>query len=204
MRRAYRLQGQSLQYLANALGVSLPKKRGHPKGLVGQMLESYLGADAGNQARPDFTGLGIELKSISLNTSGKPTTATFVSGVPSHIRKFPEWEESSVCKKLQRVLWIPIEMVNGEPMSMSRIGTPILWSPDEHTVGLLRQDWEELIELVCLARFDSIHAGLGAYLQLRPRTGERATQGQPHPLSFYLRAKFTEQFIINPARSCPS
>ncbi len=55
----------------------MPAEPQRRKGWAGQLLNLALGADAGQQSLPDFTKLGIELKTLSFIGHGKPLESTF-------------------------------------------------------------------------------------------------------------------------------
>ena len=70
--RALALENVSVGDLAKELKIEVPKHSRNGKGFVGQLVEKALGADAGSTDSPDFTNLGIELKTIPIAPSGKP------------------------------------------------------------------------------------------------------------------------------------
>lgn len=205
--RATLLQGRTLKQLAELLELPLPRSEQRNKGLAGQMLERWLGSNAGNQAGPDFPQLGVELKSLPINTNGKPAESTFVSMVPLKPRAPLDWASCSVRKKLQRVLWIPVEAAGEQDNFATRhIGSPILWSPQPRLERQLQADWEELSELICLGRLEDLSAEMGTWLQVRPKgVGARslARGSDPNgisiqtlPRGFYLRARCTERWVL--------
>ena len=55
------------------------------------------------------------------------------------------------------------------PIGERRIGMPLLWSPNEEEERLLRQDWEELMDMIVLGEVEQISARHGQVLQLRPK-----------------------------------
>jgi DNA mismatch repair protein MutH len=79
------------------------------------------------------------------------------------------WEESNVRNKLSRVLWIPVEGSRDIPVGDRRVGMPLLWSPNEEEEGLLRQDWEELMDMIVLGEVEQISARHGQYCSYAPR-----------------------------------
>ena len=169
------------------------------------MLEWHLGATAGSKPEQDFQELGIELKTLPIDQAGKPLESTFVCVTPLLGITGLRWEESNVRNKLSRVLWIPVEGSRDIPLAARRIATPFIWSPDVAQEAQLRQDWEELMELVALGQIESITAHHGEVLQLRPKAanGQALTsaiggQGQliqTRPRGFYLRTLFTQQLL---------
>ena len=104
-------------------------------------------------------------------------------------------------RKLCRVLFIPVEGARDIPVPLRRIGSPLLWSPMLEEEAVLRRDFEELMEMVCLGEVERISAHYGTYLQIRPkaanaraRTACVGTDGraiETLPRGFYLRATFT-------------
>ena len=203
--RARMLAGETLATLARKAEVAMPKDLRHAKGWVGQLLEWHLGATAGSKPEQDFQELGIELKTLPIDQAGKPLESTFVCVTPLLGITGLRWEESNVRNKLSRVLWIPVEGSRDIPLAARRIATPFIWSPDVAQEAQLRQDWEELMELVALGRIESITAHHGEVLQLRPKAanGQALTsaigrQGQliqTRPRGFYLRTLLTQQLL---------
>lgn len=203
--RAQALAGETLTVLAQQAQVAVPQDLRRAKGWVGQLLEWHLGATAGSKPEQDFQELGIELKTLPIDPNGKPLESTFVCVTPLVGIAGLRWEESNVRNKLSRVLWVPVEGSRTIPLAERRIGTPFIWSPDAEQDRELRQDWEELMELVALGQIESITAHHGQVLQLRPKAanGQALTtaigrQGQliqTRPRGFYLRATFTQQLL---------
>lgn len=203
--RAQKLSGRSLGELASLAGMSLPERLNRHKGLIGQLLEWHLGADAGSQALPDFTALGVELKTLPLNAKGQPAESTFVSQINLLGTLGQSFEHSSVWAKLQQVLWLPIEADPALPLAERLVGTPLLWQPSLEQKQVLQQDWEELLEEISLGRVESIRAQQGQYLQIRPKGANRHSLTQAigpsgsriwtHPRAFYLRTGFTQAIL---------
>ncbi|MDH5572915.1 MAG: DNA mismatch repair protein MutH, partial [Gammaproteobacteria bacterium] len=116
-----------------------------------------------------------------------------------------KWETSWVRHKLNRVLWVPVEGEKAIPFAQRRIGMAILWSPSPAQETLLRQDWEELMDMICLGRQDEISAHHGQVLQIRPKAahsrilsqsnGADGAPAQTLPRGFYLRAQFTRDIL---------
>ena len=195
------LAGRRLGELAAQLGVPLPANTRSGKGWTGQLIERALGADAGNLPLPDFRALGVELKTIPVDGRGRPQESTYVCRAPGAPRPGTRWEDSPVRLKLQRVLWLPIEAAAEVAMSTRRLGWAFLWSPSPKVEKILREDWEELHDLLCLGQQASVSARLGTYLQLRPKgadareTGkgfdEEGAAARVPAMGFYLRAAFT-------------
>lgn len=199
------LSGLTLQDLAQKFSQTLPKDTRHAKGWVGQLLETCLGATAASHAEPDFQAIGVELKTLPLTATGKPKESTYVCTVPLSQLHEQNWQTSWLKRKLQRVLWIPIEADNRLPFAQRHIGSAILWSPNTEEEKQLKADWEELMELVCLGKLDQITSHMGKVLQIRPKGAnaksltttldEEGNEIQTLPRGFYLRPEFTQQII---------
>ncbi|MBI2802004.1 MAG: DNA mismatch repair endonuclease MutH [Gammaproteobacteria bacterium] len=202
--RAHALAGLTLDALAGQLEEILPTAGLHAKGWIGTLLENALGADAGARPMPDFTQLGVELKSIPVGADGQPRESTFVCTAPVIVPPAMQWENSTVHDKLRRVLWIPIES-GAQKFGARRIGWGFLWSPTPEQDTVLRYDWQELIDLIALGQWTQITARLGRYLQLRPKAAhgrtlraavdDSGTPNQTLPRGFYLRATFTHEIL---------
>ncbi len=203
--RAQSLAGYSLGELAERANMAIPPDLKREKGWVGMLLEVYLGASAGSKPEQDFPEIGIELKTIPIDASGNPLETTFVCVAPLTGNSGVTWESSHVRHKLARVLWIPVEGERQIPLAVRRIGSPLLWSPSVEEDEQLRQDWEELMDLIVLGKVESITARHGEFLQLRPkaannkaRTEAIGEMGQPImtlPRGFYLKKRFTRELL---------
>jgi len=201
---ASEIAGKTLQQIANQQGLATPDDQLHHKGWVGQLLELSLGATAGSQPEPDFQHIGIELKTLPLNRSGSPKESTFVCAI--NLSKIElHWEESLVKHKLSRVLWIPIEADPEIPLAARRIGSAILWSPDEKQESALKRDWQEVMEMIAMGELEQITAHQGEYLQVRPKAANtraltKGTDSEGEeiltlPRGFYLRTGLTRQIL---------
>ena len=205
LKRARQLAGLALADLATKFNQTIPKDTRHAKGWIGQLVETTLGATASSLAEPDFQLIGIELKTLPLTSSGKPKESTYVCTVPLTNLHEQEWSSCWLKRKLQRVLWLPIEADKRIPLASRHIGNAILWSPDEDEATQLQQDWEELMELVCLGKLDQITSHMGRYLQIRPKGAnaksltttldEEGNTIQTLPRGFYLRPEFTQRIL---------
>ncbi|GAA3547081.1 DNA mismatch repair endonuclease MutH [Zobellella aerophila] len=203
--RAEQLAGWSLAELAQQQGLEVPRDLRRDKGWVGQLLELALGASAGSKPEQDFPELGVELKTIPVDRHGRPLETTFVCVAPLTDTAGIRWENSNVRNKLSRVLWIPVLGEREIPPGERRIGQPLLWEPTAEEEHLLRQDWEELMELISLGRVQEITARHGQVLQLRPKAANSRAQtaaigkdGEPIqtlPRGFYLKIGFTAALL---------
>ena len=209
--QAQSIAGLTFGELADELHIPVPPDLKRDKGWVGMLLERALGATAGSKAEQDFSHLGVELKTLPINAEGYPLETTFVSLAPLMQNSGVKWESSHVRHKLSCVLWIPIEGSRHIPLGERHIGAPILWKPTAEQERQLKQDWEELMDLIVLGKLDQITARIGEVMQLRPKgaNSRSITKGigrngeviETLPLGFYLRKVFTagilNDFLLN-------
>lgn len=209
--QAQSIAGLTFGELADELHIPVPPDLKRDKGWVGMLLERALGATAGSKAEQDFSHLGVELKTLPINAEGYPLETTFVSLAPLVQNSGVKWESSHVRHKLSCVLWMPIEGSRHIPLGERHIGAPILWKPTAEQERQLKQDWEELMDLIVLGKLDQITARIGEVMQLRPKgaNSRSITKGigrngeviETLPLGFYLRKAFTagilNDFLLN-------
>lgn len=209
--QAQSIAGLTFGELADELHIPVPPDLKRDKGWVGMLLERALGATAGSKAEQDFSHLGVELKTLPINAEGYPLETTFVSLAPLVQNSGVKWENSHVRHKLSCVLWMPIEGSRHILLRERHIGAPILWKPTAEQERQLKQDWEELMDLIVLGKLDQITARIGEVMQLRPKgaNSRSITKGigrngeviETLPLGFYLRKAFTagilNDFLLN-------
>lgn len=203
--QAQQLSGYTLGELAALAGMVTPKDLKRDKGWIGVLLEIWLGASAGSKPEQDFAALGVELKTIPVDSLGRPLETTFVCVAPLTGNTGLPRETSHVRHKLKRVLWIPVEGERSIPLAQRRVGSPLLWSPNEEEDRQLRLDWEELMDMIVLGRVERITARHGEVLQLRPKAANAkalteaiGANGEPIltlPRGFYLKKNFTSALL---------
>ncbi|HHF7195864.1 TPA: DNA mismatch repair endonuclease MutH [Haemophilus influenzae] len=203
--QAQSIAGLTFGELAGELHIPVPIDLKRDKGWVGMLLERALGATAGSKAEQDFSHLGVELKTLPINAEGYPLETTFVSLAPLVQNSGVKWENSHVRHKLSCVLWMPIEGSRHIPLRERHIGAPIFWKPTAEQERQLKQDWEELMDLIVLGKLEQITARIGEVMQLRPKgaNSRAVTKGigkngeiiDTLPLGFYLRKEFTAQIL---------
>jgi len=202
--RADQLAGKTIGELVAQQQASAPKDLSADKGWQGQFIERCLGADAGNQSKPDFSLIDVELKTLPIDFLGQVQESTYVAVVD--INKLGiQWRQSVVYHKLKHVLWVPIARDKGESINQSIIATPFLWKPSEQCEAMLRSDWENAMELISMGKIHQINAKMGEILQVRPKaansrvltatTNEQGEQAQTLPRGFYLRSQFTQSLL---------
>jgi DNA mismatch repair protein MutH len=199
------IAGLSLAQLAERFAVVIPADLKRHKGWVGQLLELALGADAQSLAAPDFRAIGVELKTLPVDRNGLPRESTYVCTVPLEGGLEADWEQSWIRRKLARVLWLPVEADPSLPLGQRRVGSALLWSPDEEEEAALRRDWEELAERICMGELEQITARMGSVLQIRPKAANARVRCQSvgaggeailtNPRGYYLRPAFTRRLL---------
>ncbi len=206
MERGIQLSGRLVSDVAADLDWQVPADLRRAKGFIGRLLETALGAPAGNAQAPDFPALGVELKTIPIRADGRPVESTWVTRASLHDAAEQRWESSAVHAKLRCVLWIPVLTEPGVPPADRRIGSPLLWRPDSVEEAMLRRDWHDLMERILHGELADLDAKVGDALQLRPKgaTAQERTHavdidGRPvmaQARGFYLRASFTRGVLL--------
>ena len=199
------IAGLKLGDLAKPLGITVPENLLQKKGFVGQLVELVLGADGGNLAQPDFSELGVELKTVPVDQSGKPQESTYISVVPLMDRTLQDWEHSVVKAKLSKVLWLPVEASREISLHERRLGSGFIWQPDEQLMSELKADYQELVTKIICGEVESITSDLGQWIQIRPKaanskvlTDAIGPEGQvikTLPRGFYLRPSLTRKIL---------
>lgn len=203
--RAHAIAGSALSELAQRLNLAIPTDLTQAKGWTGQLLEQILGADAASLAEPDFRRLGVELKTLPVLADGRPKESTYVCTTPLQSDGQTEWHHSWVRRKLQCVLWVPVQADPSIPIAQRRIGSALLWQPSAREESQLQRDWEEHMDLIMLGRIEEISAHHGTYLQVRPKAADHTalrdtTDADGNtvktlPRGFYLRTRFTAEIL---------
>ncbi len=197
-------------WVAEQLGTPVPSDLRRAKGWVGQLLEQFLGATGGSRPEPDFPHLGIELKSIPVDRTGRPRESTYVCTAPLDGSLAGVWEQSWVRRKLSQVLWLPVVGESDVPVAERLIGAALLWTPSAEDENQLHRDWDELAELIQTGDLARLDAHRGSALQLRPKAAnsraltwmldEDAQWIQVNPRGFYLRRSFTTTILARHLR----
>jgi len=99
--QAHAVAGYRFGELAALAGIPIPQNLKRDKGWVGGLLERWLGASAGSKPEQDFSALGIELKTIPVDSLGRPLETTFVCVAPLTGNNGVTWETSHVRHKLK-------------------------------------------------------------------------------------------------------
>ena len=205
VKRAESIAGLSLGELGQLADIVVPEHFKQHKGFTGQLLELWLGASAGSTPQQDFPELAVELKTIPIDSCGKVLETTYVCFAPTKIPFGTTWQNSSVKNKLQQVLFMPILGERNIPPRERIVGMPKLWLPTPEQDTVLKQDWEELCEMISLGHIQKINAKQGVALHIRPKAADGAaltqatgTEGEvilTRPRGFYLRKSFTQTLL---------
>ena len=203
--RAQGLAGLCIGQLAHQLQMELPSLKKHGKGFTGQLIETALGATAGNKAHPDFENLGIELKTLPVSPKGQVLETTFVCSIDLKAGFEKSWRDSRTFHKIEKVLFFPVEDDDSKNWHDLRLGMPFLWSPSADEEALLAQDWHDHMEIIGQGLSDGISARRGKVLQVRPKAANSRVRRQAmdawgdafeaKPIGFYLRRQFTQALL---------
>lgn len=199
------IAGLQVAELAEQCGIHVPTDLRSHKGWLGDLAERALGCDAASLSEPDFMALGIELKTLPVNSKGLVQESTYICTVPLKNTAQHQWRTSCVYKKLRHVLWLPVQASPEIPLAERHIGTGLLWRAPENELAQLEKDWQELMSIITLGEFESLSAQHGDALQIRPKAanasvlveaiGPEGKSIQTLPRGFYLRPHFTNHLL---------
>lgn len=198
---AHALRGATLADLAEGLGIPVPAGLRTPKGWSGRIVEQELGA-GGSLRGPDFTHLGVELKTVPVRDDFRPLESTAVCHIDPVAIAGESWATSYVRRKLTQVLFIALECPKA-PHSIGdrKIIGVRLWSPSADEERVLQADFEHIVRYYFRqGRAHELTGHVGQVLQVRPKGRNSAdkqsafdTHGHPTQLGrcgFYLRPAF--------------
>ena len=221
VRHARALVGVSLADLADGLGLPVPIGNLRTKGWSGQIIERELGAGDGGERGPDFSELGVELKTVPVTAALVPLESTAVCQIDPIAIAAESWVTSYVRRKLDQVLFVALEVPGqGAPGGKTvgavgavgdrRVRAVVLWSPSAAEEATLAADFELFV-----ARFfrtgqaASITGHHGQALQVRPKGRNAADLRRAYgpdgreirvgKCGFYLRPSFVGRILQDAA-----
>jgi DNA mismatch repair protein MutH len=102
-----------------------------------------------------------------------------------------------------RVAWLPVQASPQLGLDRRRCGSALLWSPSPGDEATLRDDYQDIVEL--LSEGQRVTARTGAALQLRPKgrdarhlrraLDEEGAPARAAPRAFYLRRSFVDGLL---------
>ena len=173
------------------------------KGQIGQLVEQLMGVKSNSYAGPDLPEMGVEIKTLPLNSQGKVQEHTHIGKISLPFKE-TSFEHSSLWLKIQKILFVPIIAQRNNIMSEKILGQPFLWEAGQEIKEQLKKDWLELSSFLRLGHFDEINSQIGEYLHIRPKASHgkdfiffQQENNTYHilPIGFYLRKSFTQQLI---------
>ncbi len=206
------LVGTTMAEIADGLGLPVPIGRVRTKGWAGTILERELGV-RGSHAGPDFPDLGVELKTVPVDARLVPRESTAVGQIDPIAIVNETWSESTVRRKLHRVLFVALEVRNrpaiGARVSSvgdARVRAVMLWSPSPEEDAVLKNDFDTIVQQFFRSgRATLITGHSGVALQVRPKgrnaadtrraLDESGAAIQIGRCGFYLRAGFVGRIL---------
>ncbi len=122
-----------------------------------------------------FINLGIELKTIPIAENGKPKESTYICVAQLEPAALSSWEDSLVKHKLTEVLWIPFEASKNYSCCPATYRLPYSMETGFWTRKTIKNDWQELCDLIALGDVDKISSSMGTYLQMRPKAANASS-----------------------------
>jgi DNA mismatch repair protein MutH len=197
--------GTTLAELADGLGMPVPVGAAKTKGWSGQVIERELGASGSHG--PDFAGLGVELKTVPVQSALTPLESTAVCHIDPVTIAGESWNTSYARSKLRKVLFVALDVPAGaHSVGERRVAAVRLWTPSPGEEAALRQDFEQVVrDYFRRGRAAEITGHLGAVMQVRPKArnardlrGAFGPDGNPMRIGrcgFYLRPAFVREIL---------
>ena len=203
--RLEELNGKTLLELADKALVPLPKSTTQGKGFTGELIEILLGASGDNLPIPDFPNLKLELKTLPVDENFKPLESTFICHAPLMNTRRMRFEDSTLFCKLSSILFVFVLAPRDLSFAQRKIVGFHFFKPDEQELAIIKEDWEELMEMVSLGQAQQITARIGTIIQMRPKAadGKQLTECigpdgsilKTRPRGFYMRRSFTTKLL---------
>ena len=197
--------GRTIAELAILAKVPIPKHNKSAKGLAGQLVEIFLGAHAGNLAKPDFPHLGIELKTVPINFKCSPIASTYVCMANLHPRRFVPFKESTLYHKIRSLLLVFLLTTTSMPIWERVVAGYCFYEPEPHIMQQIEVDYNEFQELILLGNTSKIDGSYGNILQMLPKganandtvlvRNEESETIATMSRGYYLRNSFTKNVI---------
>lgn len=199
------IQGKTISEISERLGVEVISDLRLNTGWIGNLIETSLGAVAGSKPTQDFPQLGIELKSVSMSSSGKVLNDIFVSSLPLETFMLQGWETSHLLYKLQHVLFVPVENQAEISIGERKVGQGVFWQPNAQQLEQLFADWQQIMELITCGDLNQLKSNIGtalcvkvkalSKLQSKAIIDQEGYKQRVVPLSFYLRRNFVQNIL---------
>ena len=200
--RLERIKGFTLGELAEALDLPCPHNSTKAKGYAGELVELLLGADANNLPVPDFTKLGIELKTMPVDRNFEPLETTYLCHAPLTSVRGIDFYSSVLYSKVRLILFVFILAEREMALPQRRIIDYYLFAPDEHELAQIKADYDELMDMVTEGQAQQITARIGTMVQMRPKCADGrqvvpcvtadGSFGWTRPRGFYLRREVNQ------------
>lgn len=200
------LNGYSVEEVSIALSESVPKKLTKNKGFIGSLLEKVLGSQAiNNKSCVDFPFLGIELKSIPINKLNYPVESTFICNVPLTRNTGLSWKSSYFYQKIKKILWVSVQGDKKILLKNRLFKKSFIWVPSTYEIGILKSDWEVLIDKIILGKIKEINSSDSSIIQIKNKYSKKSnvitfTNNYGHltsirPKAFYFKKSFTAYLL---------
>jgi DNA mismatch repair protein MutH len=139
------------------------------KSAAAGVLRAYLGVKPKGRSA-DFQRFGVEIKTVPVDSSGRPVEST---SFPTFIHEelaFETWEDSDLLGRLNRILFILIERAKGQPQEEAVVRRAFFWSPSEAELRAIRMEWEQFRDLIVQGHAAHLpKASETVYIHVRPK-----------------------------------
>lgn len=205
--RMQRLLGRSVSELSQLAMLAPPRNSSGAKGYVGQLVELFLGAHSHNLPTPDFTALGIELKTVPVGFDLMPEESTFICAADINPNFVVPFTQSHLYQKLKHVLFVLILSPKNVGLTIGerRVLGYFFFELKGHYLQTIETDYNEFQDMIFSGHAQEIDGTMGTIVQLRPKaangseiiavTDSDGNLTYTRPRGYYLRASFTRELI---------
>lgn len=142
----------------------------HRKAGVGYVIEeSWYGYKINNDAEPDFTEAGVELKATPIVKSKKKdefrAKERLVLNIINYMEEFNKsFEDSSFWKKNKKLMLMFYEYIKDVPQNDLMIKAAALYSYPEEDLLIIKEDWGKIVDKIKSGKAHEISEGDTLYL----------------------------------------
>lgn len=198
------IQGIPFRELAETLGYDISKDPKSMKSAAGDIAELVAGKKPDSLPQADLSEFDIEVKTVPLDLRGYPRENTKITALNYASLLTEEWATSHVYEKVRVVLFVPIVKEETNRPDSWYVRSPFIWMPSRDQLGVMREDWETIQEMVQSG--EQLAASVGQYLIANTSGQGRGRDARTYQLAdgrtievktraFFLRKSFVAEIL---------
>ena len=184
---AKKLEGKSLRNALKEKGIAIPTVNDRDRGNFGSLLErNYFDLPINNQAVPDFTKAGVELKATPvkrLRSGSLVSKERLVFGMIDFMKIHEEKFESSAFLSKSALILLVFYLHEQKVNVLDYIiQLARLWGVPEADFPIIKNDWEKIVNKIREGKAHEITSGDTLYLEACTKAANNKAQ-RPQPFS---------------------